>query len=423
MKRNHWTRCLGVCAFLAAVALTGCRHEETGSEGPERPKVGVVQPVLRPVVEYAYFTGQIQAVDSVQVRARVTGYLQTICYAPGTNVKKNAVLFEIDPSQYKAQVDMAKGKLAQAKAQVSEAKAKVAQADAQVTLDRTKLAIDREVAKTSGAISKLKLEEDEAKVKESQATLEETEASVVALNASVEAAAASLDYNQLNLDWTTVRSPIAGRVDRNLLTVGNLVTADATTLTNIVATDEVYVYFDVDELSCLEIQKAIREGGFAEPKEVPIAVALQNEQDYPHEGTVDVVANGLNESTGTLNVRGILKNSKKILTPGNFVRVRIAIDKARDRLLVPDRAVILEQGETFLLIVNSANTVDKRKVKIGPLDPKDKSLRVIEEGLKGGELVVVEGRQRVRRDVQVEVEHVAQPEKPEASPKGSPSKT
>jgi RND family efflux transporter MFP subunit len=416
MKLNRGTLFLGVCAVLATAVLTGCQHEETGSEGPEQPTVGVTQPVRRPVAEYAYFTGQIQAVDSVQVRARVTGYLQTIRYTPGKNVEKNAVLFEIDPSQYQAQVDMANGKLAQANAQVLEAEAKVAQADAQVALDRTRLDIDREVAKTSGAISKLKLEEDEAKVKETQATLEECKASVRALKASVKAAEASLAYNQLNLDWTTVRSPIPGRVDRNLLTVGNLVTADATTLTNIVATDDVYVYFDVDELSCLEIQKEIRESGY-NPKKVPIAVALQNEQGYPHAGTVDVVANGLNESTGTIKVRGILKNAKNMLTPGNFVRVRVAVDKARDRLLVPERAVICEQEETFLLIVADDGTVEKRKVRIGPLDPEDKSLRVIEEGLQAGQWVVIEGRQRVRRGIQVKAERLAMPESPAASPR------
>jgi RND family efflux transporter MFP subunit len=419
MNLNCKTLFLGICAFLATAVLGGCRQETTGSAGAERPKVGVIQPVQRPVVEYAYFTGQIQAVESVQLRARVTGYLKTICYTPGTKVKENAVLFEIDPLPYQAQLDIAKGKLLEANSQVSVAEARVVQADAQVALNRTKLSIDREVSKTSGAISKLKLEEDEAQVKESQATLEECQASVRALKASVDAAKANLDYNQLHLDWTKVKSPIAGRADRNLLTIGNLVTADVTTLTNIDNADKVYVYFDVDESTCLEIQKEIREGTFSEPKVIPIDVGLQNEKDYPHEGTVDVVANGLNESTGTIKARGILKNPKFMLTPGNFVRVRIAVDRARNKFLVPDRAVIHEQGETFLLVVNGDNTVGKRKVTIGPLDPNDKSLRVIEEGLKGGELVVVEGRQRVRHDVQVEVKQMPFPETPAAP---SPSK-
>jgi RND family efflux transporter MFP subunit len=416
MKLNHPKSLFIFCVFPAIAILAGCQHEEPGSAGATQPTVGVAQPVVRPVVEYAYFTGQIKAVENVDLRARVTGYLKKICYQPGTIVPKDTVLFEIDPLQYQAQVDMAKGKLAEAKGQVSQAEAKVMQAEAQVSLDRTRLAIDKEVAKTSGAISKLKIEEDEAKVKESEASLAQCKASVVALKASVEAAEASLQYNQQNLDWTQVRSPINGRVDRNYLTEGNLVTADVTLLTNIIAAEDVYVYFDVDELNCLQIQEEIREGDY-QPKEVPIDVALQNEKDFCHHGTIDVVANGLNENTGTLKVRGKLNNKEKYLSSGNFVRVRIALDKARDRLLVPAAAVIPKQGENFVLIVGGDGKIEERKVRVGALDPYDKTLQVIEEGLKGGEQVVVEGRQRVRKGVPVKIRQVAVSEKPPAVPK------
>jgi len=419
MKLHHQTTSFLACILAAVATVSGCRNAETGSEGAGRPTVGVTQPIERPVVEYAYFTGQIQAVESVQVRARVTGYLQTICYTPGKPVKEKAVLFEIDPLPYKAQVAIAEGKLAEAKSQVSVGKARVAQAEAQVELNRTKMAIDKEVAKTSGAISKLTLEEDDAKVKESEATLQACKATVTSLEASVKAAKANLDYNQLNLNWTKVRSPINGRVDRNLLTVGNLVTADVTTLTNIDASDEVYVYFDVDELCCLEVQRGIREGVYDEPKNVPIAVSLQDEQGYPHKGLLNLVANKLNESTGTLKVRGKLNNPDRMLTPGNFVRVRLAVDKARDRLLVPDRAVIPEQGDSFVLVLGGEEKVEKRKVKIGGLDPDDKSLRVIEKGLKPDEWILV---QRVRPGIQVQAKRIAQPEKPAASPKQPPTK-
>ena len=405
--------------ILAAAAVAGCRNAETGSEGPKRPTVSVVQPMQRSVVDYAYFTGQIQAVESVQVRARVTGYLQKICYTPGKIVKSETVLFKIDPVQYQAQVDIATGKLAEAEAQVLERNASVAQAKARVGLAQTKMAIDKEVAKTSGAISKLTLEEDEAKVKEAKATLDACKASATSAEASVKAAKANLEYNQNNLDWTKVKSPISGRVDRNLLDVGNLVTADATALTNIVNTDEVYVYFDVDELCCLEVQRAIHEGAYDEPKNVPIGVALQDEQGYPHKGLLDLTANKLDQSTGTLKVRGILKNPDKMLTPGNFVRVRLAVDKPRDRLLVPDRAVIPEQGDSFLLVLGDGDKVEKRKVKIGGLDPEDKTLRVIEEGLKPDEWILIH---RVPPGVQVEAKRITQSEKPAVPPKQSPTK-
>ena len=405
--------------MLVAAAVAGCRNAETGSEGPKRPPVDVVQPVQRPIVEYAYFTGQIQAVQSVQVRARVTGYLQKICYTPGKVVEKDVVLFKIDPVQYQAQVDIATGKLAEAKAQVLERNASVAQAEARVGLAETKMAIDKEIAKTSGAISKLSLEEDEAKVKEAKATLDACKAAATSAEASVKAAKANLEYNQNNLDWTKVISPIRGRVDRNLLVVGNLVTADATTLTNIVNTDEVYVYFDVDELTCLEIQRASHEGAYDEPKNVPIGGALQDEQGYPHAGMLDLTANKLDQSTGTLKVRGILKNTDRMLTPGNFVRVRLAVDKPRDRLLVHDRAVIPEQGDSFVLVLGGGDKVEKRKVKIGGLDPEDKTLRVIEEGLKPDEWILIH---RVPPGVEVQAKRITPSEKPTASPKQSPTK-
>jgi RND family efflux transporter MFP subunit len=168
----------------------------------------------------------------------------------------------------------------------------------------------------------------------------------------------------------------------------------------------VYVYFNIDELTYLQVRRKIAEGVFAEPDEVPIAVALQDEPDYPHQGMLDVVANALSMGTGTMQVRAVLKNPKHLLTPGNFVRVQVPLDKARDKLLVPDRAVVYEQGETFLLVVNNKNIVDKRKVKIGPLDPKDKSLRVIEEGVNADDRVIIQGRQRARPGVEVKVERV-----------------
>jgi membrane fusion protein, multidrug efflux system len=422
MRTYQQTTPFLVCTSVVIAAVAGCRNTETGSEGAKRPTVGVVQPIERSVIEYAYFTGQIQAVDSVQVRARVTGYLQDICYTPGTVVKKGAVLFKIDPRQYQAQVDLAKGKLAEAESQVFEAKARVAQADARLALARTKLAIDKEVAKTSGAMSKLTLEEDEAKVKEAAATLDACKASVISLQASVEAAKANLEYNQNNLNWTKVAAPINGRVDRNLLTVGNLVTADVTTLANMVATDEVYAYFDVDELCCLKIQRAMREGAYDEPKDAPIDVALQDEQNFPHKGTLNLVANKFNQSTGTLTVRAILKNPTKMLTPGNFVRVRVPVGKPRRRLLVPDRAVIYDQGDTFLLIVKSDDMVEKRLVTVGSLDPDDKMLRVIEEGLKSDEWVVVQGRQHIRPGVPVKAERLPPLGKPASSTNRPPEK-
>jgi membrane fusion protein, multidrug efflux system len=391
-----------ILACLASVAIAGCRRGETESVGPEHPTVGVVRPVVRAVPEYVAFTGQIQAVENIELRARVTGYLKSVCYQSGNVVPKDTVLFEIDPMLYQAQVDTAKGKLAEAQSQVAVAKAKVTQAEAQLAIDRTKMAIDKQVSKTSGAVSKLKLEENEAQVKESEATLDQCKASVLAMEASAQAAAAELEYHQLHLDWTKVRAPIEGRVDRNLITVGNLVTADNTMLANIVSTGRVYVYFDVDELTCLELQRSVRDTK-CDVRQVPIEVALQDEKGFPHKGTLDLVANRLNETTGTLKVRGILKNERKMLMPGNFVRVRVAVDVPRDRLLVPDRALLLEQDRAYALVVGSDDSVEKREVTTDFLDPDDSTMRVVEKGLKPGDRVIIEGRQYARPGAKVMV--------------------
>jgi RND family efflux transporter MFP subunit len=393
-------------AFLAFVVLPcgACKHEETGSAGPEQPTVVVTKPVSRSIVEYATFTGQIQATNDVEVRARVTGYLKKICYKPSDEVEDGALLFLVDPDQYQAQFDQANAKLATSKSQVLEGEAKVVEAETQLDLDKAKLAIDEEVAKTAGALSKQRLIESRAKVKLSEASIEAAKSTVSALEAAVEAAEADLAYAKLNLDWTEVKAPIGGRVDRNLLTVGNLVTANVTVLTNIVTTEEVYAYFNVNERTYLDVHKKIREGTYLNLDEVPVGVGLQDEEGYPHEGTFDLVANSLGTGTGTMQVRAIFKNPRKVLTPGNFVRVRVPVDKAQERLLVPDRAVISDQGEKFLLIVNDSDEVEKRKIKAGPLDPDDKTMRVVHEGVGDDERVIVQGRQRVRPGTTVKVQ-------------------
>jgi len=288
----------------------------------------------------------------------------------------------------------------------------VAQAQAQLDLNQKKLARDLEVAKTPGAISGQQLDVSRAAVTESEAALEAAKAAVLSLKASVKAAEANAETAQRNFDWTTVTAEIGGRVDRQLLDVGNMVTADSTVLTNMVATKQVYAYFTIDELSYLGAVRKWQHRDPSESTEIMVGVALQDEQRYPHTASLDLRENKLDQSTGTMTLRAILENPDDLFTPGNFVRVRLPMGKPRDRLLVPDRAVIPGQEETFLLIVNSENKVEKRKVTIGPLDPEDKSMRVIEEGLQADEWVIIQGRQRVRPDAPVKAERVAAPDKP-----------
>ena len=359
-------------AYSRRAAVAGCRNAETGSEGPKRPTVGVMQPIQRPVVEYAYFTGQIQAVESVQVRARVTGYLQNDLLHAGQDREERNRAVQNRPAALPSPSRHRHGQAGGGRgAGARGARPAWRRPRPGWRWTATKMAIDKEVAKTSGAISKLTLEEDEAKVKESEATLEApARPPSASLEASVKAAEANLEYNQTQprLDEGQIADQRPGRpepADRRKPRDGRRHHADEHRRHR-------------RGVRLLQRRRALLPGS---PKgnprrrvrraeeQVPIDVALQNEQGYPHKGLMDLVANKLNESTGTLKVRGILKNPEKMLTPGNFVRVRLAVDKARNKLLVPDRAVIPEQGDTFLLIVGSDDKVEKRKVKIGPLDP------------------------------------------------------
>lgn len=361
--------------LVACALLTGC--EGPPSVNIEPPIVTVASPLVKDVVDHEEFTGRTEAVESVDVRARVSGYLSKVGFQAGREVHKGDLLFEIDPRPYQADLERAEAELARADARVKRLDADLARA---------------ERLRPTGAIGRE--EYDKIAGEQSEAA------------AGVRGARAAVERAKLDLGFTKVVSPIDGRISRNLITVGNLVTADQTPLTSIVSMDPMYVYFTVDERTMLRIQQLIREGKFKsgrdDEKAVPVRVGLANEEGFPHKGLVDFVDNRIDPATGTLKVRAVLPNSpvngERPLNPGLFTRVRVNIGEPQKAVLVSERALGTDQGQRFVYVVNDKNEVAARNVKVGKLE---NGLRVIEEGLKPGERVIVNGLQRVRPGVVV----------------------
>jgi multidrug efflux system membrane fusion protein len=244
--------------------------------------------------------------------------------------------------------------------------------------------------------------------------LDQDRAAVGEAEAQVAAYQASLEVYKLNLDFTKVTSPIDGQISRYYLTRGNLVVQDQTLLTTVVSTDPMYAYFDVDESTLLRIRRAVSEGRIAVPQQgqVPVQMGLQSEEGFPHQGTINFVNNQVNPTTGSISFRGVFSNPRpstgfRLLSPGMFVRVRLPIGQPHPALLVVDSAVVADQGLKYVYVIDEHNTVQYRRVSTGPLESD--GLRVISEGLKTGDWVVVGALQQVRPRMQIQMEKIPMP--------------
>jgi multidrug efflux system membrane fusion protein len=366
----------------------GCQRSPPQVPPAQPPTIPVSRPVQREVTDYVDYTGRTDAVESVGVRARATGYIERVLFREGAEVKKGDVLFEIDPRPYQAQLDQA-----QAQVQLNEASLKLA---------RATLARAQSVAKINpGAISKQMLDEDEAAVEEAQARIKASQAAV--------------DIYRINLEFCKVTSPIAGRISRYYFTPGNLVNQDQTLLTTVVSVDPMYAYFDMDEPTLLRIQQAIDAGRIKMDQghaELPVDLGRQGETGYPHRGTFNFLNNIVNPSTGTIAARGVFPNPLKpggvrLLVPGMFVRIRLPIGGPHQGLLVIDRAVGSDQGLPFVYVVNKDNKIEYRRVATGPLE--DDGLRVILMGLHPDDRVVTGGLQQVRPQMDVSPDEMPMP--------------
>jgi RND family efflux transporter MFP subunit len=345
--------------------------------------VPVSLPVEREIADYADFTARIAAVDSVDVRSHVWGYLQKVNFKEGALVKFGDVLFELYPRPYQALLDQAKAKLRQDEAQLK-------YDDAEYRRD-------------------LKLVEIHAV---SQSDVDKTAAARGVDLANIEADKAGIASRQLDLDYTKITAPIGGRVSRYNVTVGNLVQSgdqsSPTLLTTIVSVDPIYAYFEIDEFTVEHAERLVREGKLksSEKSSVPVSLGLASEEGFPHQGTISFVDNQVNPKTGTLRVRGVFPNQDGSLTPGFFARVRVAVGPLHPAVLVSDRALDSDQGQKVLYVVNAKNEVVERPVGAGALHD---GLRAIEEGLKPGERVIVNGLQQVRPGVVVQPKLVEMP--------------
>jgi RND family efflux transporter MFP subunit len=371
-----------------AFGLTGCARESSSTPPAPFP-VTVSRPVEREVTDYADYTARTAAVDSVEVRAHVWGYLDKVNFKEGAMVKKGDVLFELDPRPYEALL--------------KQAKAKVAQDEAQLAYDEAEYQRNFKLV-PSGAASRSDLDKSSA-------------ARGVDI-ANIEADKAVVASRQLDVEYTKIVAPVSGRASRFVVTVGNLIQSGdqngGTLLTTIVSVDPMYAYFDVDERTVLRVRQLVREGKSDSPRDggFPVWLGLANEDGHPHQGTIDFVDNQVNPRIGTMRVRGVFPNKEQVLAPGFFARARVPIGRAHKALLISERALDTDQGQKILYIVNEKNVVVSRPVQVGVLQD---GLREITDGLKPGERVIVSGLQQVRPGTTVEPKLVDTPLRPAAA--------
>src|SRR5437899_4660807 len=340
--------------FLAVTALvlsfclgvTGCTRAPSEAPAAAPIPVTVSYAVEREVTDYADFTARTTAVDSVEVRAHVRGYLEKVNFKEGALVQKGDVLFELDPRPYQAMLN--------------QAKAKVTQDEAQLKYDEAEYQRNVNLVRT-GAVSR--------------SDLDKTAAARGVDLANIAADKAAVASRQLDLEYTKVTAPVGGRVSRYAVTVGNLIQSGdqmgGTLLTTIVSVDPMYAYFDVDEITDQRVRKLIREGKFqfksADKAVVPVSLGLATEEGFPHRGTINFADNQVNPKTGTLRVRGVFPNKDEVLTPGYFARVRVPVSPPHKALLVSESALDNDQGQKVLYVVNDINEAVSRPVRTGQL--------------------------------------------------------
>lgn len=374
---------LVVLSMALSCCTSGCNKAQAPAGPPQNagppkpPEVYYEQPTIGQVTDYEDFTGRTVGTRTIDIRARVTGYLEKISFKEqeGQDVEKGTVLFEIDPRPYQAEVARAQANLLQAEAHLR-----------RVELDYRRAS---------------KLVESNTVTREQfdLAAGERAEG-----QAAVEIAKANLNSAKLNLSFTKVSAPISGHVSRTMVDAGNVVRADDTILTTIVAIDPVYVYFEVDERTLLRLRRITETGKSGSEPGVKVLMGLADEVGYPHVGTLNFLDNRLDPNTGTLQVRGIFKNPNHMLSPGLFVRVRLPIGEPYRALMISEESLGTDQGQKFVYVVDDQNKAQYRRVQVGKLQD---GRRVVLDGVSEGERIVVSGLQRVRPGAVVEPKAVA----------------
>jgi multidrug efflux system membrane fusion protein len=380
---------------LYGAASSGCNRHAHEFPKPPPPKVTVVTPLRKAVTTYHHFTGQTDAVESTEIRARVRGYLSKIEFQEGTEVQQGAVLYKIDPREYQATLARAQADVLRAKAGLS-----LAQAEEQRSAR----------LRQSNAVTEEEYQQRVATRLQAEATLKQVEAAV--------------ELAQLDLSYCTITAPIAGRVGRTQVTVGNLVGYnEPTLLTTIVRLDPIYVYFDAPERQFIEYQALIRQqaAATAEERKIPVFVSLETETGYPHEGVIDFRDNRVDANSGTVTIRAVLPNANRQIVPGMFARLRVPIGSAHEELLVPQEAIASDQRGTYVLVVSWDDAVEYRAVTTGQ---EEGELIVISKGLTPDDRVIASGTQKARPGGKVTpVEQKPESQKPESTSSIAATKT
>ncbi|MGS1077969.1 efflux RND transporter periplasmic adaptor subunit [Pseudoxanthomonas beigongshangi] len=374
---------LAVLAVLAG--CSGGQASETGAPPP--PSVSVAPVLIKPVSQWDEFSGRIEAIENVDLRPRVSGYIDRVNYTEGQEVKKGDVLFTIDARSYRAELARAQAELARA---------------------RTQAELGRSEAERARKLSELQAISTEE--------YEQRRSAAAQAQANVAAAQAAVDSARLNLEWTQVRAPIDGRAGRALVTAGNLVTAgdSASVLTTLVSLDKVHVHFDADERAFLRYAEMARKGERPSERDgkVPVQVGLADDQGFPYGGTVDFLDNQVDRSTGTIRARAVLDNKDRLFTPGLYARVRLLGSGEFKAALIDDKAVLTDQDRRYVFVVDKEGKAQRRDVKLGRMV---QGLRIVEQGLVAGDRVIISGVQKVFfPGMPVNAKVVAMDAKPEA---------
>jgi membrane fusion protein, multidrug efflux system len=367
-------RLVSVSPCLLVLLLTGCSSSRGAPSGQALPKPEVVvsEALAAEVIDYEEFPGRLEAVNMVEIRARVTGYLNKVNFQEGADVKKDALLFEIDPRPYEIGLARAEGTVTQMEGRIKRLDADLVRAQnllaargiSQEEFD--KIAGDRTEAK--GLLDNSKADRDQAK---------------------------------LNMTWTKVRAPLSGRISRRFVDPGNLIKADETVLTTIVDLDPIYAYFDIDERTTLKLQRLVKEGKIKWSLDtgLTVQVGLADDVGFPWQGIINFADNRVDPDTGTWRLRAVIQNPERTLSPGLFVRMRAPLGEKYHAVLVSEKALGTDQGQKFVYVVDSANTVTYRRVHLGKVH---RGLIAITDGLTEGEKVIVSGLQRARPGIEVQ---------------------
>ncbi|WP_256844141.1 MULTISPECIES: efflux RND transporter periplasmic adaptor subunit [unclassified Pantoea] len=348
---------------LLITQLSGCDKGVAQNAAPPPPEVSAAPVLIKPVSQWDNFNGRVEAVQSVQLRPRVSGYIDAVNYREGDEVRKGQVLFTIDDRSYRAALEQAKAELARARSQASLARSESGRSEKLIGTQ---------------AISREAWEQRRSAASQAQA--------------NVLAAEAAVDMAQLNLDFTRVTAPIDGRASRAMITAGNLVTAgdSASVLTTLVSQQQMYVYFDVDENTFLNYQAMARQG--QQRHALPVEIALVGEQGFPHQGKIDFLDNQLTASTGTIRMRALLDNQQRQFTPGLFARVRLPGSAQFEAVLIDDKAVLTDQDRKYVYVVDGEGKAQRRDIQPGAMVD---GLRIVKSGLQSGDKVIIAGLQKV----------------------------